>query len=465
MVRMLVAAVATATIILAAAEEEEMPDEKNYWVSNMLLGSLLFFFGTLQMTATKNKRRAERVWSVISATISIFCAVLFFQTIRAIVVAFILGDDASSMKTFIVGVIHFLIWFVVFQLVLGKLSGALWEDTEYEELEDTDNRQRLLTRCWGVLFGHLAGFASISAWAALQQMMAGWGGSGSLGHLYATVAIAISVAVLCLMIGLSKMFRAAVAGEKVDEDEQRWLEESEETENDVVSLTVSFLVVQVFRWIIEGELPNQEGEIEGAPAENMPIFFLGLLGIGIKVVCMNVPPFLEGEEGPRYIKFKCDISAMIMAWCIFFTVFRYTRLYAESEGEAIQGVTNAMTITLIGAVATFCLQWLAGQDWTNKKFTKDLRKLADVVAILIGFGWERCFDTAVDTIAARDSAMVNPLICKTVLAALCILCVLPPWRRRIVPHLMKIEKEKEEEDEKRKEASGEGYQELGTEQA
>jgi len=124
-----------------------------------------------------------------------------------------------------------------------------------------------------------------------------------------------------------------------------------------------------------------------------------------------------------------------------------------------------MTITLIGAVATFCLQWLAGQDWTNKKFTKDLRKLADVVAILIGFGWERCFDTAVDTIAARDSAMVNPLICKTVLAALCILCVLPPWRRRIVPHLMKIEKEKEEEDEKRKEASGEGYQELGTEQA
>merc|ERR1712232_436928 len=110
-------------------------------------------------------------YEVISTTISIFAAVMFFQICNGIVEGCILEPlkerphfKHSELLDPVVDFTHMLFWFIVLQVALAWISGAIGKPSE------NMNAMLLNLTCGYMLLAHLAGFASINAWGSLQQL-------------------------------------------------------------------------------------------------------------------------------------------------------------------------------------------------------------------------------------------------------------------------------------------------------
>lgn len=60
------------------------------------------------------------------------------------------------------------------------------------------------------------------------------------------------------------------------------------------------------------------------------------------------------------------------------------------------------------------------------------------LGVLIGFAWEKSFDTAVDDTAEKESNIMPPSFIKVVLAMLLATVVLPAWRWYILPEVVRL---------------------------
>merc|ERR1712137_1171609 len=71
------------------------------------------------------------------------------------------------------------------------------------------------------------------------------------------------------------------------------------------------------------------------------------------------------------------------------------------------------------------------------KFDKAIREVINALAILVGFAWEQCFDTAVTAVASRSDIIPvlgdRPSVVKMILAIMCVLILVPAWRRHLLP--------------------------------
>jgi len=150
------------------------------------------------------------------------------------------------------------------------------------------------------LLAHLAGFASINAWGAIQQLPA---------FQSPLMSFAVLPLAACGQFALQRAtdyLRETVAagdGEK-DEKEKSWDRACEDAENDVMGLTLSFNLVQALRFTITSALPGQDGK---EPQEILHDHTLAqaaqLLGCGMCCIPVMVIMFLrmkkkeiEGED-------------------------------------------------------------------------------------------------------------------------------------------------------------------------
>merc|ERR1719162_2189185 len=118
------------------------------------------------------------------------------------------------------------------------------------------NEIKINLLCCATILGHICGFAAINAFGALQQASKEllWDGA---------VPVIAGVSLLTLYRGANMLrYYVAKIDGVVDEYEKLWNEDVIETENDVVDLCISFLVVQEFRFLINGSLPDVEGNFD-----------------------------------------------------------------------------------------------------------------------------------------------------------------------------------------------------------
>ena len=105
-----------------------------------------------------------------------------------------------------------------------------------------------------MILGHITGFASISAWTQLQAWIGG-----------SVLALPLAFFSLWGLFKLTDWLREWVSladdGQK-DAMEEAWDEATEETEDDVMALTCSFLVSQSVRYWVYGVLPDEEGNLD-----------------------------------------------------------------------------------------------------------------------------------------------------------------------------------------------------------
>jgi len=240
--------------------------------------------------------------------------------------------------------------------------------------------------------------------------------------------------------------RVALIGDnKKERHEEMWDEETEETEDDVIGLAVSFCFVQCVRFIVGGTLPNHEGEepediiIKHSDMQSFTLvtvgWFLGILEalrvLYIKKTIKRLTP--QGK----------NIIAMTFSWCIFFGNDWYLshNIFITEQGM-MKEVTLALAVTVIALVMIFALEQL--QDLRNLDHGIDeaIRAVVNAIGILIGFAWEKAFDVAVAEITETVNVLPAP-VTKMMLAILLAGTVVPAWYRHILPNIILIEAEEE----------------------
>ncbi|CAK0825831.1 unnamed protein product, partial [Prorocentrum cordatum] len=197
------------------------------------------------LTNNKDPRKAADSWKVISATISIFSAVLIFQCINGVLSAVLLWTGASDSLSLGISFAHMLVWMFCLHICLAWIASKL-RDAHQDDVGQVQAAE-LNMKCFAVLLGHTTGFAAIRAFALGQHMVPG-------GALQKLIIVPLSWIALFLLDALCDKVRnaAIMADGKVSWFEHVWNNLVEEYEDDIIGLTSAFLIVQTFRLWLTG---------------------------------------------------------------------------------------------------------------------------------------------------------------------------------------------------------------------
>ena len=87
-------------------------------VAVMLLGSLTFIMSIFYLINWEDRDIQRYSWAAVSSTISIFCAVLLFQSIDGVVNLLVGAEELSALQ-FTTDAAQMIAWFLLLQIVLG----------------------------------------------------------------------------------------------------------------------------------------------------------------------------------------------------------------------------------------------------------------------------------------------------------------------------------------------------------
>jgi len=447
---------------ISRAEEEhsEVSSPASVAIAATLLGSVSFMMTLYYCTNHPDDDMKKYSYEVISKTISIFCAVLLFQSCNDLVEFYFDLDKEPLLFQLFVDFSHLLLWYGVLQLAVAFISGALHEcvyrpsSTEFAELN---------AQCFAVLLAHMTGFASINAFGTVQQL-------AFFRSSWWTSALVVPIA--STMLFMASRFTAAIRkhislrddGEQ-DEYEQLWDETTKDAEDDVMGLTISFISVQSMKYGVSGFLANQEGEepwqvmSRHGVSQSIILYLIAtILAISTFTFYITVPVTTSeaqvkdieaeeeeeeeekekeeeeeaGEERNRKISIARNALGMSYAWSNFYALVwcMAGSSFVTEEDSMLLAVLVAMLLSFSSFSLIWVLDKLADEDWTPDEVDDAIRFFITAIGVLVGFAWEQCFDKAT---ASLSSVNRCPHTTKVLLAIFCGLIIVPAWRIWILP--------------------------------
>lgn len=403
-------------------------------------------------------------------TLSIFCAVLLYASLYAMVSSFVSpGIYHDTISTFVLFTsIYLLAQFVLFEL-------------RWKKYESFSHPASLITEHI-TAFAAMYGFASLQALPFVKESLL----RVSLVAVFTVVVLGI------LMLFSSKVHDIIATADQHPEEDKRWRTEVENLENDVLSLTIGFVLMQVVRFCIAGEFQPYEASHEPTDITTSEAGAL-LASAGVFALLTVAASFLtakqmqkEGiDEDVDMEEFAEDhvldlslracvilqhIVAITMAWCLLF--FGQWVVYSMGfSGTRISGcLVVALGLTLFSVAMVFVLDTLidaikeeapvassSTQDGPMNSARTDatsasgllthrnkaiahtsVRAFVMGLGLCIGFTWEMSFHVALHDIAYASHNAVGlgtETMAHIMAISLCIV-VLPAWAKYILPKTM-----------------------------
>jgi len=100
------------------------------------------------------------------------------------------------------------------------------------------------------------------------------------------------------------------------------------------------------------------------------------------------------------------------------------------DDKMLLAVVLTLVISFISFSSIRVLDLIADMDCTGQKTDKAIIQIIKAIGILVGFGWEQCFDEAVESISA---VMPQPHVAKMFLALFCVAVIVPAWKWYLLP--------------------------------
>lgn len=367
-------------------------------ISLTLLGCVGFVMATFYLVNWPDPDIRRISLEVINATISMFGALLLFHSLEELLEHYLL-HHLTAWQQVAVAMLQMLVWFTVLQMILAYYSGAIGEQ---EEVVKRNTSQTLADRCgsprskallqrsaeehfraiklnthaWSILLGHATGFAAKNACSMLQQTV-------PRNFWCCGLVPIISFFGICLIYRATNFFRyiKTMADGEEDEFEMLWGEYTTETEDEVISLAISFLVVQMLRYGISGELPLASGEdAEGQVwHSNWSCALLVLIGLMpgavdvVRVMCQRIAQKWRryrriasglSAESPTHYEQRshhwCEgISTMSFAWCLHFAIDWFVASHLHLLDGTVKAVISALAAATLAFLLIFVLDKVA----------------------------------------------------------------------------------------------------------
>mmetsp|Transcript_72745 Transcript_72745/g.170564 ORF Transcript_72745/g.170564 Transcript_72745/m.170564 type:complete len:565 (-) Transcript_72745:18-1712(-) len=489
---------------MAVFDEEEEWTRVDISCSFMILGVFFFNIVIFYMVNYPDDDIKRYSWSIINTTVSIFSAVMIFTAADEVVLHFVfnplLGEFPAGwhlVVRVVMSYVIFLLWFTCAQVMIAYFSNALKRrglQGEVEEGESPgrawvvndglrgdhgqpidpalvthDGRERSIaivggvevfvmtkdlakqgfeqrTKCWSMLYAHMAGFAMIGAGGDLQHA---WPFDSST--LMSFLSVALNIVFLLLLFRLSKMLRPD-AEESDDEEGAEAVklceEHAIEAEDELFNLSISFLLVQAVRYAVTGVLSTKSG---AEPGEDFGLWEIAsVYSLAMIMVVVTIAVALSGHTR-RLADLVRGTCSMAFAWCLLFA----SRWMFESWDMLVKhGVSPAtiegrlllaLFLSALAAFAIILLDKLEDTSTNQRLAHKVVKNFVTGLSILIGFTWEHVVDGCTEAVASiYHEHEVQRLVSKVVGAAIIALVVLPAWRRHVLQTVMMLMKHKKE---------------------
>lgn len=438
--RMLAVLALVETTVMAEKEGSEPESPVGVAISVMLLGSMCFFMSLFYLVNYPDDDIKRYSWQVVSSTLSIFCAVLLFTGLNGLVTEYIVDDTWKRWEYWAVTVntAQVLIWMLVLNVVLAFTSGSFSKKGALREVQ-------LNTECWAVLFAHLTGFATINAIGGWQHLP-----FFAQSDAHSLLVLPIGLLVLLVLYQILYWLRETIAkgdDAKIDEYEKVWDDASEDAEMDIAGLSLSFAAVQSLRYHVSGVLPDVEG-VEGDntaythdPSQVYKMLGMSVIFVMLAVIFLFIGKKTEEDTTPRRMaSIMQHFCSNAFAWSVFFGA-QWALYWIDFTRElALLHVSLAIVLSFVSFVLIFGLDKVADYEGTGSSADKAIRSIVVALGVLVGFSWERSFDTATDyAVNSLLPAYRNPLS-KLLLSLALSLIVLPAWRIYILPNALRAEK-------------------------
>lgn len=429
-------------------EEHEAPTPVSDAVAFMLLGMVAFQISLFYLVNFPDEDIQQFTWWSLTQTISIFCAVTLWHSIKT-TVEFLLKEEATDSPLGD-GVpetteVHLCILFISLFIFCQLVMGTLW-------------RNRVSLTSFGIISAHTVGFSAVDAFGEIVQMhpwrdswMAVVAGTSILGFI------------LFVMLQATTRLRKHRSEQYCDTDEDkemvtRYDDVCVEMENEFAGFVLGLMCTQAIIYSITGTMPP----IEGFPfGKTMPevkslmgasggaIITLMLFIIFIRKVYKDreVSPFMS-----RAIEIIEMTISMTIGWTLLFAgrwlFWVSTKDEGVGQGDLMSArMVQALAFSFVSFACIFVIDFLADRGALD---TSALRSLMSAMGLLLGLAWEGAFGEAIEGIGRvfEDQPKTHIVIMDTLGLSLCAI-VLPAWAMYVLPSSMDAAKGEMEEEETR----------------
>lgn len=377
-------------------------------VSAMMLGSVVFIMSLTYLVHWPERDIRVITWKLTSSTTSIFIAVM----LNTVMVHFVKVNICTHMQP---GLVWF---FMLFALWLGVQAFLF-----------LTRRNRIAITARATVGGHILGFTAIHVFGTLQEhplFRDEWRPLIVL-PLFFVVWFAFSWVAGRLRTTVEDRMVRLSSDAQEGEAEEQWEDQCQDSENDTVCITLGFLLTQVIGSAITGELPPLEGEPSEPHDWQNHILFAAA---GLLMIAVFVFEAMEHEEHSQITKRLFSIVrgvlAMSMSWCWLFWGRWHLWRTVKIE-ELLAKVTLACSMSALSMWMIFLLNTLANRGILNPRA---LRAVIQAFGLLVGMGWEACFDACMEDLHPKSK--------KYVAAFALAVFVLPGWRLYILPKAMEV---------------------------
>mmetsp|Transcript_35242 Transcript_35242/g.89659 ORF Transcript_35242/g.89659 Transcript_35242/m.89659 type:complete len:437 (-) Transcript_35242:238-1548(-) len=404
----------------------------------MLIGTVAFMMLQIYMVNFPDDDVRYYSSKTLGDSISLFVAVLVYESVNMCFLSLAIQEDVLRFG-------QFFLWFVLLQGATAWLAGVAYDEehgTEDAEEEARWRTRELRLKCIAGVLAHITGFAAISAWSELQIR----GGMGSPA-LHATLIVAIAAFAMLVLNQLSKRIRLFIAqfDEKIDISEDIWESAAVEAEEDVASLAISFLSVNVVQFYVLGALANRHCAVEASIPPAMwyrDMMYMLISAIVAGAANMLVALFLalwHKQASASLIEaaeFIQSYASASFAWFLLFAAkaavhYACEGRHMETE-QIVPKVFTALGLSGTEFLAIVLLDVLADSMGARARVHEAVVKIIMSLGSLVGFAWELCFSTAIEAIDERVPSSARLAFVVAFSAALSVL-VLPAYVLYIAP--------------------------------
>ena len=423
--------------------------EPDFGVATMLLGSVSGVVALLYLLNHREANMQFYTWRVLSATMSIFCAVLFYEGFHAVWEHYFLAEVTVLFDFgFYLGILLALT--VVTQVVIYFSSGAARRRPPQARGAAPWDRDRakMDSEANATLLGHITGFASIHAFCEMQQLPF-FAASPWTSALAIPVAYAGLTAIRLVTKGVRDWHVARVRpdGERAA-SLAAWADVTEEAEIECAALTVSFMISQAVQYAIRGFPPDHAThELRYIlVAEHSSLFLLAALAFTpVFFLLDRLQVSIAAEEkGLRgfvlhNVEVLEEVCSMTQGWLV---VRAITTQLTLVPWLAQHGVPALTAVGLIVTTSAFGFIWLFDRLFRRARSKEVGRAMGCVIlatGISVGFTWEQAFEAGIETVA-EGLTVRNQHWMQLLLSLFLTSIVVPAWKLYILPRVHVLRK-------------------------